>query len=233
VCFLPLVPVPLVLVLLLVFRPGLLRARVDSPRAAAIGAGIAVVGLLVLAVGRRRSWTAGLWTASAVVLVLMAVVLWPAFRERTVNEAFPVVLTASTAAPVVTPSTPRPTPTATRSPASKPAATVAAATAVRRLGGRWRGTHNSAPAALGSTTSTAGSSCSSRTSASRARPGPRSTLIASGKRSPQGGIRLGALKGERGSFSYPVTAGFDVSRGWTALVWCDPYDTPIAAADLT
>jgi hypothetical protein len=30
-----------------------------------------------------------------------------------------------------------------------------------------------------------------------------------------------------------VQAGVDLTRGWTALVWCDTYDTPIAAADLT
>jgi hypothetical protein len=257
--FLPLVPVPLVLLVLLIFRPGLLRAGVDSPKAAGVGVGIALIGLLVLAVVRRRSWAAGLWTSSAVVLALMAVVLWPAFRERTVNEAFPVVLTVplavppavSTVAPTVAPiprATPpavvattapapvrtSPRPAATQAPSSaKPAATAAPVVAVRMLGGRWHGIHHTASG--GASLYKVGGQLFLRFEDIRFQgtPGPSVHLVAAGKRTPGGGIRLGGLKGERGSFSYRVPAGFDVSRGWTALVWCDTYDTPIAAADLT
>jgi hypothetical protein len=269
--FLPLVPVPLVLLLLLIFRPGLLRAGVDSPKAAGVGVAIAIVGLLVLAVVRRKSWAAGLWTSSAVVLALMAVVLWPAFRERTVNEAFPVVLAAPLAAPttaatVAPPAAPEalvvPTPVATEAAAKiaspapvarvaperpsarateapKPAAPVAAVAppastgAVREVGGRWHGIHHDA----------SGGAALYRVNGRfvlrfedihfQGTPGPSVHLVSAGKRTPGGGIRLGALKGERGSFSYPVPAGFDLSRGWSALVWCDTYDTPIAAADLS
>lgn len=251
--FLPLVPVPLVLLALLVFRPGLLRAGVDSPKAAGVGVGIALIGLLVLAVVRRRSWAAGLWTSSAVVLALMAVVLWPAFRERTVNEAFPVVLSAPTATgtptvdvtappratpPAVVATTPPPVrtpprPAATQAPSAKPAATAAAVVAARMLGGRWHGIHHTASG--GASLYEVGGQLFLRFEDIRFQgtPGPSVHLVAAGKRTPGGGIRLGGLKGERGSFSYRIPAGFDVSRGWTALVWCDTYDTPIAAADLT
>jgi len=36
-----------------------------------------------------------------------------------------------------------------------------------------------------------------------------------------------------GRTSYQLLASFDLTREWTVLVWCDPYETPIAAADLT
>lgn len=227
--FLPLVPVPLVLLLLLVFRPGLLRAGVDSPRAAAVGAGIAVIGLVVLAVVRRRSWATGLWTASAVVLTLTAAVLWPAFRERTVNETFPSVLTAPTTRPTASSTAaPRgvvPTVAATRSPSPSPVA-------VRALEGRWHGIHHSASGGAALYRVDGRLVLRFEDIRFQGTPGPSVHLVAAGTHSPKGGIRLGALKGERGSFSYVVPAGLDLTRDWTALVWCDTYDTPIAAADL-
>jgi hypothetical protein len=61
--------------------------------------------------------------------------------------------------------------------------------------------------------------------------GPSVHLVPAGSRRPGGGIRLGALKAERGSFSYQVPASADLRSGWSVLVWCDPYDVPIAAAD--
>jgi hypothetical protein len=62
--------------------------------------------------------------------------------------------------------------------------------------------------------------------------GPSVHLVPAGKRRPGDGIRLGDLKAERGSFSYRVPASVDLRQRWTVLVWCDPYDVPIAAADL-
>jgi len=62
---------------------------------------------------------------------------------------------------------------------------------------------------------------------------PSVHLVPRGERRPTNGVRLGPLKAERGSFSYPVPATVDLTRDWTVLVWCDPYDTPIAAADLS
>jgi hypothetical protein len=233
---LPLVPVPLVLLLLLIFRPGLLRAGADSPKAAGVGVTVAVVGLVVLAVVRRRSWAAGLWTSSAVVLALMAVVLWPAFRERTVNEAFPAVVPTPVAAkftataPVVSPSA------ASRAPSPKPVAPVVAPAstgAVREVGGRWHGIHHDASGGAALYEVDGRFVLRFEDIHFQGTPGPSVHLISAGKRTPGGGIRLGSLKGERGSFSYPVPGGFDLSRGWSALVWCDTYDTPIAAADLS
>lgn len=60
---------------------------------------------------------------------------------------------------------------------------------------------------------------------------PSVHLVPPGARTPRDGVRLGALKAERGTFSYELPAGTDLTRSWSVLVWCDPYDTPIAAAD--
>jgi hypothetical protein len=62
-------------------------------------------------------------------------------------------------------------------------------------------------------------------------PGPYVYLVPRGSRTPEGGLLVGALKAERGSFAYTLPGSFDPSAGWTVLVWCRPYDTPIAAAD--
>jgi hypothetical protein len=62
--------------------------------------------------------------------------------------------------------------------------------------------------------------------------GPSVHLVPDGRRTPGGGgVRVGDLKAERGTFSYRLPASVDLSRRWSVLVWCDPYDTPIAAAD--
>lgn len=61
---------------------------------------------------------------------------------------------------------------------------------------------------------------------------PSVHLIRKGARTPDGGVPLGKLKAERGSFSYALPASIDLSGSWTILVWCDPFNTPIAAADL-
>ena len=63
-------------------------------------------------------------------------------------------------------------------------------------------------------------------------PGPSVHLVPSGHRTPTGGVRLGPLKAERGSFSYRLPTGIDPARAWSVLLWCDPYRTPIAAGEL-
>ncbi len=56
-------------------------------------------------------------------------------------------------------------------------------------------------------------------------------LVRQGARTPDGGVLLGELKAERGSFSYSVPAGVDPAAQWSVLIWCRPYDTPVAASD--
>ena len=244
---LPLLPVPIVTLVLVVFRPGLLIGGASSLRGLLVMAGVGVAGLVVLAALWRRSQQVALWSATSVVLALMAVLLWPAFRERTVVEVFPPVVeaaataspaataaptaTASTRAPVVT----VPTPVVTKAPAAtKPPPTKApAASAVRLASGSFRGINHHAEGRA--SLYAVGGSYRIRFEEIdfEGTPGPSVRLVKAGARTPKGGIRLGGLKGEHGSFSYPVPSGFDPSKGWTVLVWCDPYDTGIAAADLS
>ncbi len=62
-------------------------------------------------------------------------------------------------------------------------------------------------------------------------PGPYVYLVPRGAREPEAGVLIGPLKAERGSFSYAVPPSVDLNANWTVLLWCRPYDTPIAASD--
>ncbi len=243
---LPWLPVPLTLAVLGIWRPGLLLGGATSLRGLAVMVGVGLLGLVVLAALWRRSSAMALWTSSAVVLAVMAALLWPAFRERTVVESFPPVVDAAVeasatpaaptpAAPTATPAppaAPRATPAPAAAPAVTRAPTPAAASAVRLSTGRFHGINHRASGGV-SLYRVAGRVVVRFESISfQGTPAPSVRLVAAGSRSPNGGIRLGGLKGERGSFSYPTPAGFDAAKGWTVLVWCDTYATPIAAADL-
>ena len=62
-------------------------------------------------------------------------------------------------------------------------------------------------------------------------PGPVVYLVRRGARSSEGGVRVGELKAEKGTFSYQLPPSVDLQQGWTVLVWCEPYNTPVAAAE--
>jgi hypothetical protein len=206
----PLLLVPVVSGVLAAFRPQILTAGFVSWRAFAVTAGVGVAGLLVLAVLWRRSRLAAIWTADLVVLALMASVVWPVFRERTVNEAFPPI-----ARPLTSPVT----------SASVVPAMLVSSGALHGIDHHAKGT-----VALYSV----GGEVRLRFEQVdiEGTPTPSVHLVAPGRRSPKGGLRLGGLKGEKGSFSYAAPAGFDASQSWSVLVWCDRYAVPIAAADL-
>ncbi len=63
-------------------------------------------------------------------------------------------------------------------------------------------------------------------------PGPVVYLVpGEDQQGTSGGISLGGLRGNVGDASdYDVPAGTEPGAGWTVLVWCDPFDTPIANA---
>jgi hypothetical protein len=62
-------------------------------------------------------------------------------------------------------------------------------------------------------------------------PGPYVYLVPRGATEPEAGVAIAPLKAERGSFSYAVPPSVDLAADWTVLLWCRPYDTPIAASD--
>lgn len=207
-------PVPVAVGALLVLRPGLLTSGAGSWRALAVGAAVGLAGLLVLGVLWRRSPLAALWSASLVVLALMAVVIAPGLRERTLVEAFP--------SPVL-PVTPSASPSATPTP--EPAAPGPVALARGTFSGIG---HRASGAAVvyrfGERTLLRFEGISFQGT-----PTPVVHLVAAGKRSPSGGLRIGALKAEKGTFGYDLPAGTEAVR---VLVWCQRYAVPIAAADL-
>ena len=239
----PLLLVPAVALPLVVARPQLATAGLQSWRAFAVTAGVGLAGLLTLGVLWRRSRVVALWSADLVVLALMAAVVWPVFRERTVVEAFPPVA----AAPVVTalPSA-LPTPTSSRAPRRPPAVPVVtaapvatapsspspSAVATRLLVGGLHGIGHHAKGTVALYDVGEQLRLRFEEVAIEGTPTPSVHLVQQGERSPKGGIRLGGLKGEKGSFSYTAPAGFDPAAGWSVLVWCDRYAVPIAAADL-
>jgi hypothetical protein len=246
--FLPFLPVGVVLVAVAVLRPGMIASGAGSWRAQLLGAGVFAAGAATWLVARRFTRAAAPWLSSAVLLALLAWVLWPSFRERTVVEAFPPVediaqvqptspAAPTTAAPGTTSSpaaSSSPAP-ATAPPVSPTAAARPTATAVmaRRIStGTFRGIDHSA-SGRASLYDVAGSVMLRFEDIDfQGTPKPSVHLVARGKGSPDGGIRLGALKGEHGSFSYTTPPGFDATKGWKVLVWCDAFDVPIAAADL-
>lgn len=218
----PLLLVPVVTLVLAAFRPQILTAGFMSWRAFVVTTGVGVAGLLALAVLWRRSRLVALWTADLVVLALMAAVVWPVFRERTVNEAFPPVAMTS----------PTPATTSPRAEASPSAVPGPSAVAVRLLSGRLRGIDHHAEGGVALYELDGRTVLRFEHIEVEGTPTPSVHFVAQGKESPKGGLRLGGLKGEKGSFSYAAPAGFDPDRGWSVLVWCDRYAVPIAAADL-
>jgi len=48
--------------------------------------------------------------------------------------------------------------------------------------------------------------------------------------SPADGVNLGALRGTKGSLTYPVPAGTGVSDPLTVLIWCEPFTVAVAGA---
>jgi hypothetical protein len=68
-------------------------------------------------------------------------------------------------------------------------------------------------------------------------PGPDYDLYlvpGEGREDTKGGVRLGDLRGNRGTQFYEVPDGVDLGNGpWTVLVWCQTFAVPVAGATPT
>ena len=243
----PRLPLVAALVIVVALRPDLLTAAAGSPRVWAVALGLVAVSVVAGLVVKRRSPALAPWASSLVAALLLAVLLGPSFFERTVNEDFPPVAltTTPTEAPSAavigpTPSTGptapapavlAPSATATKPPtATRPPAMTASAFAVGRL----RGIDHSASGRVG--IYALGGELALRFESVDIQRVPKASvhLVPFGQERPDGGIPLGDLKAEKGSFSYrDLPDRVKGSKRWTMLVWCDTYSTPVAAADLS
>ena len=208
------------LVLLAVLRPGVLENGVRSPRAwLAVIAVVAAGRLAALAVERATGRPRLASAVSGLVLACCAVALLaPSFRQRTLEEPDPALARVLPPAP------------SSASDRSGPAPAAAAVRARTISTGDLRGVGHSASGRTVLYDSGTEVVLRFQDVDIEGAPGPYVYLVARGARTPDEGVLLGALKAERGSFAYRLPAGLDATRGWSVLVWCRPFRTPIAVS---
>lgn len=196
-----------------VWKPGVARSMLASPRALGF---TVLIGILVLGLGwllpRLGRGTVVTIVAQAVpVLIAFVVTVFPAYHNVAVNEAFPVASSA----------------TAVRSegPALEQAAVVAR--------GRLQGVDHRASGDVLLIRSVKGYIV--RLQSLDVEPGPNyhvHVVPGAGRRSPDGGVHLSRLRGNKGNQNYPVPATFGLQRPFTVLIWCRAFAVPIAVATI-
>lgn len=225
--------------LLYALRPGVVENGVRSPRVwGAVLLALVVSRLVALAVRRTTGHAGAAGLAGVLVLALIgALLLAPSFRQRSVDEPFPEVAAVAAGA---APSSPAPTDPAQTSPAPTgpaqtspaPAAAPAPAAPVAVASGELDGVGHTASGRVVVYAVDDQLVLRFEDVDIEGTPGPVVHLVQRGAQTPEGGRMLGELTAERGTFSYPLPPDVDASAPWTVLVWCRPYDTPVAAADL-
>lgn len=211
------------------WKPGVARSLLGSPRALAF---TMVVGLLVLGAGwllPRLGRGALLTTAVQGLPVIAAFVLTvvPAFRQVTVVEAFPASVAPSSSAPDA--------PAATGSDGSDetesaPRAAVIGSAELSGIDHRATGTALLVRRADGSLVV--------RLTGLDVEAGPDyfvHLVPGAGKEHPEGGVRLDALRGNKGDQNYDVPTGVRVALSRspvTVLIWCRAFAVPVAAATI-
>jgi hypothetical protein len=221
------IPVAVVGVLVAI-RPEIVRGTFSSAQSMLkVGALIAVCMVFSRLMGRVIE---NPLARTAAVAVPFGVLLWftvaPYFQEETVDDAFPV---ASGPAPTVAvPAAPGPTPT---TPATTTTTTPAGP--VKISTGQLRGLdghRGSGEAALyrqldGTFVVRLEDFDVSNT------PGPVLYLVpGAGKDSPDGGTKLGPLRGSQGNQNFAVPSGVSTTGASTVLIWCEPFSVAVAGA---
>ena len=200
--------------LLYAVRPGVVENGVRSPRLWLLVVGVVLAARLVSLLVRRLTGRPRAAAVAAVVLLVAAVValLAPSFSQRELDE--PLRTTEGAPAGALLPS-------------SGPAAPQELSS------GRLEGVGHAASGATRFVGVDGQVVLRFEDVDVEGTPGPYVHLVPAGSRTPDGGVPLGPLKAERGSFGYPIPAGVDVEGAWTVLVWCRPFATPVAASDHT
>lgn len=189
-----------------------------SPRAlawtAAVAAGSTAVALLVRRIGAAWPVAAAVGALPGLVLATVVVVK-PIVSPRRLDEALPTAPAPTAAASG--------TPAATASPAGEPAR-VATGTLRGLAGHEAKGTVTTYRLANGTHVVRFENVDIGGT------PDPEVYVLPGRDRTgKRGGTHLGALKAEKGSFSYPLPASFATS-GYTVVVWCERFAVDIAHA---
>ena len=196
------------------WKPGVARSMLASPRALGFTVLVAVLvlgaGWVLPRLGRGAVVTI---VAQAVpVVIAFAVTVLPAYRNVSVNEAFPA------AAP----------PAAARS--ANPAPGQAAVVGQSRL-------HGIDHHANGDVLLIGGSDgYVVRLQSLDVEAGPDyhvHVVPGAGKNRPDGGVHLSRLRGNRGNQNYPVPTTLGLQRPFTVLIWCRAFAVPIAAATIS
>lgn len=225
------------LLVLAVVRPGVLLNGLRSPLAWLLVGGLVLLAAAVR-VALRRTGASPRWSGaagSAVVVVGIVALLVPSFLQRTLVEVLPL----ATGVGPVTAGPSEPAGPSTSSAGAAPAAAPAASTSepvpepvpAAQRSGPLEGIGHSARGTVRLRVVGGATHVVFEDVDIEGTVDPYVHLVPDGRRTPSEGVRLGALKAERGSFSYRLPDSVDGSRTWSVLVWCDPYDTPVAAAD--
>ncbi len=227
--------IPLAAVALVVaLRPEIATGTFSSARSA-----LKVAALIALWLGFSwlvRRYVENVAARTAIIAVVgvgvLAVTVWPYFRDKSVDDPFPAAASASTemttpttAAAVAPVDAPTPAAAATTTP---PAPTGPVKLGSGQLEGL-AGHRGSGEAALyrqpdGSLlVRFEGFNVSSV-------PAPVVYLVPGSGRESPGGVKLGALRGNRGDLNIPVPAGTNVNGPQTILIWCETFSVPVAGA---
>ena len=222
------------------FKPGIMRSVLMSPRALLITAGVLLVtvGVTYAALrATRRGWLA-VAAGLLPVVAFLTYTIAPAYRDVVVNDAgveLPADLdTGSLSEPpaggaVGTPAAAAPTGTPARTPGTTGAPKPQA------LG---RGTFTGIDHRASGTAYLLRDPSSGALSVVLAKldvePGPdyEVHLVPGHGTTRPTGIRLAHLKGNRGTQAYPVPAGTATDRPLSVLIWCRPFAVPVAVAPL-
>jgi hypothetical protein len=205
----------------LVWKPGIARSMASSPRAAGF---TVVVALLVLGAGwllprLGRGARTTLAVQLAPVLAAFLVTVAPAFRQVTVNEAFPTAVDT-------------PQPTAAVSPAIPGAAQPGLATVLGH--GHLAGIDHRASGEVLLLRREDGSRVV-RLERLDVEPGPDYQVYVvpgADQHKPSDGVHLDRLRGTRGNQNYDVPADFRPTTPVSVLIWCRAFAVPVANATI-
>lgn len=181
---------------------------------------------------------------SVAAAVALAVVVVPAYDNDTVIESFPTAAAVSAppaapALPAATDTTPMPAPPAELAapmatqpaPAAEPAPAPATSGPQRLRSGSFRGIDHRAEGTVVVYRQPDGRYVIGLEDID-IQPGPDYDLYlvpGEDREDTKGGVRLGDLRGNRGTQFYEVPAGVNLENGpWTVLVWCQTFAVPVA-----